>query len=455
MSRYCRLLGGALNALAVGMTIFVILIHGTTGSATEASGLRGVVDILKVGRLCHAVGRRDVFDTGRREQLPQTLEAGLILHPALLGEFDGELDVQVAVVMVAIRRHALSANHLDGVWADGLARKDIDAQPPVVQMLDVKSTSCKSCDQLDLSLVEEIVLFTGKARVGLLLNLENDVACLDTRCLVALAAELDLGAASHALVDVDVEDLPVDNCLLSGTVLATILVVDDLALSVTVGAHCLESLDHGAHLAHHGLHAVAVAAIAALNCAFLSTATLALGAYDRALESKLGNLATVDVLEGDLVSVMDGAGLGRATVGSAAAAKHAAETTATTEELGEQVLSSHAAAASTAFKAGLAILIVNGALLRIGKDFIGVGDLLELLFGGRVVGVLVGMELQGAGLVRLLEFGIGCRRGDAEHVVELGLFNHLGGCLGGGGVSQEWKVCSEMYWSRPESAGGG
>ena len=75
------------------------------------------------------------------------------------------------------------------------------------------------------------------------------------------------------------------------------------------------------------------------------------------------------------------------------AAKHTAKTAAeaaTTEELSEEVLSSHsAAAASTSLKAGLAILVVDVALLRVGEDFVGVRDLLELLLGRGVVCVLV------------------------------------------------------------------
>jgi hypothetical protein len=274
--------------------------------------------------------------------------------------------------------------------ADSLAGENVDAQPPLIEVLDVEGATGQCRHELDLGLVEEVVLLAREAGVGLLLDLEDDIACLDARCLVTLAAELDLGTTPDTLVDVDVENLPVDNSLLAIALLATVLGVDNLALAAAVGADGLEALDHGTHLAHHGLHAMSVASGAALNCSVLAATTFTLSADDGALQSQLGDLATVDVLQGDLVGVVDGAGLGGAAALAAAAAEHAAEAAAASEELGEQVLGSHAtAAAGTALKASLAILIVDGALLGVGQNLVCVGDLLELVFGGRVVRVLV------------------------------------------------------------------
>jgi hypothetical protein len=116
--------------------------------------------------------------------------------------------------------------------------------------------------------------------MGLLLDFENDVAGLNTRCLVTLASELDLGATADTLVNVDVEDLAVNGGLLSVALLAAVLLLDALTLSVTVGADSLEALDHGAHLAHHGLHTVAITASASLDSTLLSTETIALRADD-------------------------------------------------------------------------------------------------------------------------------------------------------------------------------
>jgi hypothetical protein len=258
-------------------------------------------------------------------------------------------------------------------------------------MLNENGTTSESSNEINLALVQKVIFSTGETSMGLLLNLKDDVTSLDARSLVTLTAELNLGAAANALVDVNVKDLAVDNCLLTTALLATVLLADDFTLTITVRADGLEALDHGAHLAHHGLHTVAVTACAALDGAVLTTKSVALGANDGALESQLGDLPTVDVLEGDLVSVVDGAGLGRAAVVHTTAehATHAAETT-TAEELSKQILSSHAATTSTtALEAGLTILVVDGSLLRVREDFVGVRDLLEFILSFGVVRVLV------------------------------------------------------------------
>lgn len=216
-------------------------------------------------------------------------------------------------------------------------------------MLNVDGATSQCLDKLDLAAVQKIVLLSCEAGVGLLLNLKDDVASLNTRRLVTLATELNLGTAAHTTVDVDVQNLAVNSGLLAVAALAAILVLDGLSLSITVGADGLETLDHGTHLAHHGLHTVAITASAALNCTLLATTTLALGADDGSLQSQLGDLASVDVLERDLVSVVNGAGLGRATVLHATehATKATAERATSAEELGKEILSSHTTTTGT------------------------------------------------------------------------------------------------------------
>lgn len=237
-------------------------------------------------------------------------------------------------------------------------------------MLDVDGATGEGSYELDVAVVEQVVFLAGEAGVGLLLDLEHDITSLDSGCLVTLTAEVDLGSASDTLVDVNVEDLAVDHGLLAIALLAAILVLNDLALAVAVRAHSLEALDHGTHLAHHGLHAVPVTACALLDGALLAADAGTLGADDGPLQRELGDLTAVDVLESDLVSVVNRAGLGRATAPHAASEHathpaHAAEAT-TAEELGEEVLSRHATAAGTTLEAGLAILVVDGSLLGVG-----------------------------------------------------------------------------------------
>lgn len=261
-------------------------------------------------------------------------------------------------------------------------------------MLDVDCATSQSCDKLNVAVVEKVVIPASETGMGLLLNLENDVASLDTRRLITLASELNLGAAANALVDVNVEDLAVDGGLLSIALLATILLLDDLTLSVTVRADSLEALDHRAHLAHHCLHAMAVTASASLDSTLLATETLTLGADNRPLESKLRDLTSVDIFQGNLVGVVDSTGLGGAAVHTTAAkhAAHATETT-TTEELSKKVLGGHSTTASTSLEAGLTILVVDLSFLRVGENFVGMRDFLELLFGIGVVCILVCIAL--------------------------------------------------------------
>lgn len=258
-------------------------------------------------------------------------------------------------------------------------------------MLNIDGTSSQSGNQLDFTSVKKVVILSGEACVRLLLYLEDNITSLNTRSLVTLASELDLGAALDAPVDVDVENLSVNGGLLAVALLAAILILDNLAFTIAVGADSLEALNHGAHLAHHGLHTSTVTARALANGTILSSKAVALGADDGSLQRKLGNLATVDILERNFVGVVDGASLGRSAVLHATTkhATHSAKAT-TAKELSKQVFSSHAASATrTTLETGFTILIVDLTLLGVGKDLVGAGDLLELLFGSGVVGVLV------------------------------------------------------------------
>jgi hypothetical protein len=277
---------------------------------------------------------------------------------------------------------------------NSLAGQNVDAEPALVEVLDIDGATSESSDELDIALVKEVVFFSGETGVGLLLDLEDDVASLDARCLITVAAELDLGASANTTVDMNVEHLTVHNGLLSVALLAAILVLDDLTLAVAVGADGLESLDHGTHLAHHCLHTLTVTSSTPAHSALLASVTLALGADDGPLQGELGNLSAVYVLERDLVRVVDCSCLGGTALATAAKhTAHAAEAAAaSSEELSEQILGGHATAAGTALETSLTILVVESALLGVGKNLVGVRNLLELLLGIGVVGVLVWCE---------------------------------------------------------------
>lgn len=233
-------------------------------------------------------------------------------------------------------------------------------------MLNVDCTTGQRSQKVDLGVVEQIVAFALEAWVRLLLNLELDVTWLHTRHLVSLSAEVNLGAILNTLVNVNVEDLSLDDGLLAVALLASVLIADGLSLSVAVGADSLETLDHGTHLAHHGLHTGTVAALTGLYGTLLASSAITLRADDRLLQSELRDLAAVDVFQGDLVYVVDGSRLLWSLI-SHAASKHAAEATASAaEELGEEVLGSHATTAhSSLLETLLSILIVELTLLRV------------------------------------------------------------------------------------------
>lgn len=164
-------------------------------------------------------------------------------------------------------------------------------------MLNVDGATSQRSYQLNLALVKQIVVLASEARVRLLLNLKNNVTSLNARRLVSLSSELNLGAAGYTLVNVNVQDLSVDNGFLAVALLATILLLDNLAFTVTVWANSLEALDHWTHLAHHGLHTMAITANTLLHSTVLATKAVALGADDRSLQGQLGNLSSVNVLQ--------------------------------------------------------------------------------------------------------------------------------------------------------------
>jgi len=277
-------------------------------------------------------------------------------------------------------------------------------------MLNENGTTSQSSHQLNLALVHEIVILPLEAIVRLLLNLKHNIAGLHIWRLITITLELDASTAAHTLVDVQLKHLAINDRLFAIAVLALVLFANQLALTVAVWADRLESLNHGTHLAHHVLDTMALTASALLHSTALAAKTFALGTDDGPLKGELGNLAAVDVLKGDLVGVMNGTSLARASV--LHAAKHATKTATTataTKELGKEILGSHAATTTTTsgtLKAGLTILIVGSALLWVGQDFVGVRNLLELFLGRRVVCILVLKERErrvASELVMLME----------------------------------------------------
>lgn len=406
-----RLLRCTLHPLSTRRNIVVILVHAS--GSTLCPGLRVLarVNVLGLKVFHHGVGRSVGLLHTRRQNLIQEVK---VLQLVLLGELNIELNVEVTVVMVTERRHTLALDHLDGAWrfllalyfsshtasreltrSDNLARSDVHVQPPVVKVLNGEAASAKSRKKINLNLVEKVVLLALEPGVRLGLNFEDNISGHDTRNLVTLPAELNLVAVPDTLVDVDVEHLALNNGLLTTALLAAVLVTDHLSLTVTVWANGLEALDHGTHLAHHGLHTGTIAAGTRLDGAFLTTAALAARANDGLLQRQLRDLAAVDVLQVDLVNVVDGTGLLRASVPHTTAEHAAKRTTAAAEELREEILSAHSTTGATALETFFTELIIDGALVRIRQNLVGVGQFLEFIGGFGVVCVLVCSQRSG------------------------------------------------------------
>lgn len=338
----------------------------------------------------------------RRQNLLQKVE---VLKLVLFGELDVELDVEVTMVVVTEGWHTLAPNQLDGTCnsvspitltsnmieehtrSDNLARSNGHSHPPVIKMLNGEATTTKSREKVDLVAIEQVVFLALEPWVGLLLDLKHNITRHDTRDLVTLAAELDLVAVLDTLVDVDMKHLALHNGLLTAAALAAVTLTDHLTLTATVRANSLEALDHGAHLAHHALHTSTIAAGTRLDSALLTTAAIAARTDNRLLQCQFRDLPTVDVLQVDLVNVVDGPGL-LGTGVPHASAEHASEGTTPAEELCEEILRTHSSTGTT-FEAFLTHLIVEGSLVRVRQDFVGMGQFLEFLCGLGVVCVLV------------------------------------------------------------------
>src|SRR5713226_9031716 len=71
----------------------------------------------------------------------------------------------------------------------------------------------------------------------------------------------------------------------------------------------------------------------------------------------------------------------------------------------------------TAAKSGMAIAVIDGALVRVGQHGIGFADFLEFIFRVRIVGIAVRMKLQRQLAIGALEFLLRDRTGHAQHFV--------------------------------------
>jgi hypothetical protein len=91
-----------------------------------------------------------------------------------------------------------------------------------------------------------------------------------------------------------------------------------------------------------------------------------------------------------------------------------------TEHLAERVGAREAAASACIalrIDAGMAVLVVDGALVRLAKDFVGFLRFLELLFGFLITRIAVRVIFHGQAPIRLLDVGLGRGAWHVQHLV--------------------------------------
>lgn len=203
---------------------------------------------------------------------------------------------------------------------DHLALLDRRKDDPVVEMLDRDRTARECGEKVELNFVDQVVPSSLEPRVRLLLHDDDHVSRHRSRGLVGFAAEDDRLAFLHALVNVDLQHLPLVLDLFPVARLAPVLVRDDLALAPAIRADLLHLLDHWAELPECHLDALALAGHAALDGRGLAgTFAVALCAEDVLLKGDLGRLASEQLLEGDFDPVNEVFALLRAAWSSASA----------------------------------------------------------------------------------------------------------------------------------------
>lgn len=354
---------------------------------TSAVGLD--VASLSLVKLVHL----DIFDVDLLLSLGQgvawwqrLLKQRNIVDVDRLGEGDTEVDVEIAELVVSVAGHTLTTEHLYVAGLDHLAGGDVDRECVVIEVLDEDLTTAESSEEVDLYFDKEVVLPALEARVGLLVDDNDNIAWNGVGCLIGLFLECDLLAILHSLVDADLEDLALLVDLLAVALLAAVLGVDDLTLTLALGAGLLHLLNHGAELAEDDLDTLTIASATCLDSTFLATATLALFAENVLLEGKLGDLADVELLERYLDTVYKILALAGAAGTSASTTEES--TASATEELREEILGVHAATHSLLVKTLLAESVIEITLFGIREDFVCCGDVLESFLITTLVWVL-------------------------------------------------------------------
>lgn len=123
----------------MGMAIIIII--DSASIPAKDTGLSMAVQISQVGRLDHGVRRRNTTRSWR-EDCSEGIEMVRVLGPVLVWEFDVELDVEIAMVVVSLGGHSFATDHLDSTIRNSLSRKDLNTEPPVIEVFNIHSSTC-------------------------------------------------------------------------------------------------------------------------------------------------------------------------------------------------------------------------------------------------------------------------------------------------------------------------
>ena len=115
-----------------------------------------------------------------------------------------------------------------------ITSNSLDDQSSIVQRLNCLLHTSQRLSQVDVHLDDEVLAASLELLVSFLVQDDNDVPWLQARFLVALAAECNLLSVLHALVHLDLQDLPLPVHLPPVTFLTPQLGVDSLSLAVTL-----------------------------------------------------------------------------------------------------------------------------------------------------------------------------------------------------------------------------
>ena len=150
-------------------------------------------------------------------------------------------------------------------------------------MVYVNYSSSHCSVQGNSGIVPKVITMAMEASMWLLLNLKLHVTICMTSHLISLALQINFVSVGYTSGDVHLKYLTLNLGFLTFAAPTSVLVSDHLAFSLAIWTHRLESLYHRSHLAHHGLHALTIAARTCFDRTSFSSLAITFWTFDRPL----------------------------------------------------------------------------------------------------------------------------------------------------------------------------